>query len=575
MKKIFLIITLACLMLPAMAQNKSPKWMDKERKAVVLVTTYGQNGSKISTGTGFFISETGEALAGYTLFKGAVRATVTDVDGRDLPVTTIIGANDLYDVIKFQVEVPKKVVYLPLAQEPLTNGAEVYLMPYTPGKAVPFKEGQITEVSKVGDSFGYYKLNFPLEPTQLNAPVLTADGEVFGLAQEDATGKKDISYAMSAGYVNNLRISSADAFNSVYKNVNIKKAWPQDVDQALVMLFLLANTHDSKAHLETLNDFIATFPESSEGYLNRANHYAYNRKELASTLTEQVKYLDLALQDIHTAGKYGKEKGEEKYNLAKLIYGVAVSDTTLNNPTWSVETALKNVGEAISENDLPVYHQLEGDIYFYLKQYDQAFNAYAKVNSSDMASSLSYYWAAKAKANIPGTQITEIIALLDSAVVKCGPSPTPEAASYVLERVDYRMQLGQYPQAVADYNLYYDMVGGKVNDIFYFYREQANFRLGDLEAALKDIQEAIKLSPKDATYYAEEASIYVRMEKYAEALSSVAKALELAPDFAACYRLKGVCFVRQEKKAEACEAFQKAKELGDPVADKLIKEHCK
>ena len=32
---------------------------------------------------------------------------------------------------------------------------------------------------------------------------------------------------------------------------------------------------------------------------------------------------------------------------------------------------------------------------------------------------------------------------------------------------------------------------------------------------------------------------------------------------------------RQGKKAEACEAFNKAKELGDPVVDKLIKEHCK
>ena len=39
--------------------------------------------------------------------------------------------------------------------------------------------------------------------------------------------------------------------------------------------------------------------------------------------------------------------------------------------------------------------------------------------------------------------------------------------------------------------------------------------------------------------------------------------------------LKAGCYVRQGKKAEACEAFNKAKELGDPVVDKLIKEHCK
>lgn len=38
---------------------------------------------------------------------------------------------------------------------------------------------------------------------------------------------------------------------------------------------------------------------------------------------------------------------------------------------------------------------------------------------------------------------------------------------------------------------------------------------------------------------------------------------------------EGICYVRLEKKAEACEALNKAKELGDPLAERLIKEHCK
>ena len=75
-------------------------------------------------------------------------------------------------------------------------------------------------------------------------------------------------------------------------------------------------------------------------------------------------------------------------------------------------------------------------------------------------------------------------------------------------------------------------------------------------------------------YQAEEASIYIRQEKYEEALQSIDKALALAPDFAACYRLRGVCYVRTGKKDAACEALNKAKELGDPVAEKLIKENC-
>ena len=133
----------------------------------------------------------------------------------------------------------------------------------------------------------------------------------------------------------------------------------------------------------------------------------------------------------------------------------------------------------------------------------------------------------------------------------------------------------QYKEAVDDYDLYYDLLKGQVGDRFFYYREQAKFRMKDFPGALADIQSAIRLNPGDPTYPAEEASVYIRMENYDQALRSLENALRIAPDFASCYRLRGICYVRQGKKAEACEAFNKAKELGDPVVDKLIKEHCK
>ena len=79
MRRIVLLITICCQVFWVAAQKKVPKWMDKQRKAVVTVTTYGKDNQKKASGTGFFITETGEALSGYSLFKDAARATVTDV----------------------------------------------------------------------------------------------------------------------------------------------------------------------------------------------------------------------------------------------------------------------------------------------------------------------------------------------------------------------------------------------------------------------------------------------------------------------------------------------------------------
>ena len=546
---LLLLILICCHLLPATAQkNAAPKWMEKSKKAVVLITTYGKDGTKLTSGTGIFVSETGDVLTAYELFEGAEKATVTDVEGKTYPVTHIVGADELYDVIKVKAETPKKV---------------------------SFEQGTITEVSKLKDPYSYYKLSIPLEDAHVNSPILNAEGEVFGLAQADASGKKDISYAVSASYVNNLAITSTDFLNSVYNSIAIKKAWPADVEQAQVALFLKSSTQDAKTYLETLNDFIATFPNSADGYLNRASHYAGRRAELASTPAEQEKFLKLALDDIGTASKYSDKKGDVYYNQAKLIYSVAVTDTTLTDPAWTVQSAMETIQKAIGEEDLPVYHQLAGDIHFFLKEYDQAYNEYMIVNNSDLASPTSYYWAAKAKENTPGFNIGDVIALLDGAVEKCGLPLTSEAGQYILERIDWKLRLSQYAEAIEDYNLYYKAMNGSVGSDFYFYREQAKFRAGDMDGALADIKEAVRLSPDIPDYRAEEASVYVRLKNYTEALTCIDAALKVAPDFAACYRLKGICYVRMEKKAEACEALNKAKELGDPLAERLIKEHCK
>lgn len=556
------------------AQTKAPKWMAKSRNAVVKITTYDSDNRQLQNGTGFFVSENGEILASYTLMKGAAKAQVTDTDGKNYPIDRILGADEMYDVIRMQAKVAKKVTFLPLAKEPVVVGSQVFLMPFSTEKNPVFKEGKITEISKLKDPYSYYQVSFPLNAKDVDSPVLLATGEVLGLAQEDASGKNEQSYAVSAGYVHSLRVTSTDLLGSTYSAIGIRKAWPEEVDQAVISLFLARSMQTPQQYLETLNDFIASFPTSPDGYLSRATHYASNRKALASSPAEETAFLDKAMEDIKTAAQYDKKQSDTHFNRAKLVFEIAATDTTINKPEWTLDAALEAINQAIQQEDLPTYRQLQGDIYFYQQKFEDAYNAYMKLNESDQATAESYYLAAKAKENIHGFNIGDVIALLDKAIEKSGTPPTPAAATYVLERVEWKMQMMMYKEAIEDYDLYYNIVGGNVEAPFYYFREQAKFRAGDLDGALADIQEALRLNPA-AEYLAEEASIYVRKEDYAQAMASLEKALAIAPDFASCYRLKGICLVRQNKNAEACEAFNKAKELGDPLANRLIREHCK
>lgn len=566
MKKFLIFILSVCQVVTIAAQKKSPKWVDRASKAMFTVEATTQEGTT-KTGVGFFIRENGEAVSSYELFRKAEKAVVITSTGERLQVAQVLGADEMYDVIRFKVAAPKKITFLPVATALPAMQATAFI---PPSKEEPLTQGAIAEITKVKDPYHYYKIEMPLPKSQEGFPMLNEAGEVFALTQADATGKGN-TYGISVAYIQSLNATATDMLKKTYSEIGIRKAWASNVEDAQISLLLYSSQQDAATYLETLNDFIATFPNSPDGYNTRASHYAHNRKTLASTESEQLQLLDKAWSDLETAAKYMPNKGDVYYNKAKLIFNIAASDSTLQYKDWNMQAAEENVQKAIAEEDLPIYHQLKGDIAFYNKEYEKAYDLYSLVNQSASASASSYYLAAKSRQQILGYNIMEVITLLDSAIAK---SYASEAAAYLPENAELKMQVGLYEQAIKDYDLYFLAMGGYVADDFFYYREQAKFRNGDFEGALKDINYAISIDKNNAIYHAEKASVYLRMNEYAKAQESAEEAVRLEPEFASAYRILGVSFIRQDKKTEACTHLEKAKELGDPVVERLIKENC-
>lgn len=169
----------------------------------------------------------------------------------------------------------------------------------------------------------------------------------------------------------------------------------------------------------------------------------------------------------------------------------------------------------------------------------------------------------------------EVLALMDSCVARFTQPYTEEAAPYLLERAQARMNADQARNAMLDYDAYYNAVNGKVNDMFYYYREQAALKAKQYQRALDDMAKAIELNPEDLTYRAELAVVNLRVGRYEEALNVLKAALEKDPKYAEAYRLMGIAQLQMKKDKEACASFAKAKELGDPNVDALIEKHCK
>lgn len=568
MKKILILpFLLFFLIQGSMAQT--PKWVEKAKRAVFSVVTYDKNDKMLNTGNGFFVSEDGLALSDYTLFKGAERAVVITSEGKQMPVSLILGANDMYDVIKFRVAITeKKVPALIVAKIAPAVGADAWMLPYSTQKSIACVTGKVKEVSKVAGEYHYYTLGMQMKDKMVSCPVMNAEGQVFGIAQK-SSGIDTVTtcYAAGAAFAMSQKISALSLGDAALKKIGIRKGLPETEDQALVYLFMASSSLSGDDYEKLLDDFIRQFPANADGYLRRANYYAAKGKD------DQAWY-DKAVADFNQALKVAQKKDDVYYNIGKLMYAYQLSKPEKTYKDWTYDTALQNVRQAIAIDPLPIYIQMEGDILFAQQDYAGALAAYEKVNASNIASPATFFSAAKTKELAKGDP-KEVVALMDSCIARCPQPITADFAPYLLERAQMNMNAGQPRNAMLDYDAYHTAVKGEVNDVFYYYREQAALKARQFQRALDDIVKAIEMNPTDLTYQAEHAVVNLRVGRYEEAIQILNNILKADPKYAEAYRLLGLCQIQLKKTDEACGNFKKAKELGDPNVDELITKYCK
>lgn len=567
MRKMKMILAMSLCLLAQWTMAQAPKWVEKAKHAVFSVVTYDKNDQILNTGNGFFVTEDGVALSDYTLFKGAQRAVIIDNEGRQMPVLNIMGADDMYDVVKFRVGIEKKVTALPIATRQPAAGTLVYLLPYSTQKGRTCTTGHLKSADKVEGNYLYYTLELPLKDKMISCPLTDAEGAVFGLAQKSSgQDTATICYAVDARYAMDQKISALSYNDETLTNIGIKKALPDTEEQALIFLYMASTQLTPEKYMEVLNDYIEQYPNSTDGYIRRAT-------QLLSTSQDEATLKQVAA-DMDQALKVASQEEAVRFDRAKLIYNYMLTNPATPHEDWSFDKALEEIQQAIDLQALPVYVQLKGDILFAKQDYPGALAAYEQVNHSDMASPTSYFSAAQTK-EMMKAPATEVLALMDSCIALCPQPYTNTTGPYLLARAQALLNANQARKAMLDYDAYYKAMNGNVNAAFYYYREQAAMQARQYQRALDDLAKAIELAPDELLYRAELAVVNIRVGRSEEAIRILQEALKIEPEYAEAYRLMGQAYVQLKKKDEACESFAKAKDLGDPNVDALIEKHCK
>lgn len=554
MKRILFIFSTLFICVLCAAQ---PSWVKKASKSVFTLKTFDSNGSLLGNSTGFFIGEQGEAVSSFAPFRNAYRAVVIDAADKEYEVGCMLGANDIYDVAKFRVNI-KKSQPLALASSSAVEGTSVWVLNYRDLKQVP--QGQVQRAETFKESYAYYTVGLELSDHYIGAPLMNENGEVLGLMQPSAVGSK-ASFAVSALFVRDLRTTGLSINDPVLRSTAIRIALPDEVDQALLTLFVASSVKDSSAYATLINDFIAKFPTEQDGYIYRAQLASANKDYAASD------------RDMEEALHVAKRPDEVHMSWSRMIYQKLLYVPEPGYGPWTLDRALQEAREAYRLNAQPGYLQQQAYVLFSQGKYSETDAIYEQLFNSSLRSAELFYEASRCK-EAQGDTLAQI-ALLDSAVAQFSRPYLKEVSGYLLARAQAYMNVGKNRPAVIDLNEYEDLMKTQVNDQFYYLRYQAEMGSRLFQQALNDIAHAIEMNPQEELYYSEKASLEVRVGLYDEAIATATQSIGLWPQNSDGYLFLGLAQCLKGLKADGIRNLEKAKDLGDPQAQNLIDKYSK
>ena len=556
-------ILIALCLVASTSMAQTPKWASKMKKAVFSVVTYDAYGKIINNTNGFFINDKGVALSDYRSFEGASKAEIIDADGNKYQVKNIIGANNIYDIVKFTVDLPakSKITFLNLASAKAEKSQTVYLLPYSTQKNVTCQQGIVEEASLAAQKYSYYTFSFKGNEKYTSTPVLNTNGECIALVQK-CSGSDAKVYGMDVLFGSDMQITAMSGNDPNLKRINIKSDIPDEVNDALVYMMMNAGNMTDEQYISMVDDFVKKFPNSPDGYLRRCNFYVDTQK------------FEQAEENLKLFIEKTEKKDDACYNVANVIYRKCLSFPEPVYKDWTLDRALREIQTAIALNKMPFYTQLMGDILFAQKKYDGAFDAYLDVCHQPKATAENWFAASRAKEMMGGDK-KECIALMDSALNTFIKPYTSQAAPFLYERAQLKAELDMNKEAWEDYNECQKAQGIHIGAEFFYLREQTELKLKMWQQAYLDINKAAEIAPEEITFQLELASVCLRVNKIDEAIAAAQRAANIDGNSADAFRILGFSQAQKGDKVNAKKNLEKAKSLGDDKADGLIKKFCK
>lgn len=530
-----------------------PAAVKKAADAAFTLTTFKADGSILATSNGVCISTDGIAVSPWKPFIGADKAVIVDSKGQKHDVECLLGANEIYDIAKFQVS--GKTAAAPLATT-VSAGDEVWLTPIL--KSGNAEKANVTSVEKFMDKYNYAILSSSATDKMNGVPVFDKKGQVIGLYNKsgDSQSSTDVNYAKD------FVLKGLSQNDVTLRQSDIRIGLPNTLEEAVVAL-MLSSEKPANIHEAIVNEFITKFPQSNDGY------YALANIQIAKG---EVANADKTMQ---TAIGKVTAKDEAHYNFARLIYRNAFIpefEEKAKAIGWTLDKALDEVQKAQSTKANDAYRHLQAQITYAKGDYAKAYTDFEALTKTKFNNPELYLEMAQSRQHLGGTD-QEILDLLNKSIELCDTPYVSTSAPYFYTRGQQLEKMGEYRKAVQDYYTYEYFNQGRLGAAFYYMREQCEVKGRMWQQALQDILVTSRLDPKEALYPTEAGSLLLRLNKLDAAMSAAQQAIQLDDAQPDAYLILGIAQCESKQKESGIKNIQKAKELGNTQADTFLQKY--
>jgi putative tetratricopeptide repeat family protein len=530
-----------------------PAAVKKAADAAFTLTTFKADGSILATSNGVCISTDGIAVSPWKPFIGADKAVIVDSKGQKHDVECLLGANEIYDIAKFQVS--GKTAAAPLATT-VSAGDEVWLTPIL--KSGNAEKANVTSVEKFMDKYNYAILSSSATDKMNGVPVFDKKGQVIGLYNKSG----DSQSSTDANYAKDFVLKGLSQNDVTLRQSDIRIGLPNTLEEAVVAL-MLSSEKPANIHEAIVNEFITKFPQSNDGY------YALANIQIAKG---EVANADKTMQ---TAIGKVTAKDEAHYNFARLIYRNAFIpefEEKAKAIGWTLDKALDEVQKAQSAKANDAYRHLQAQITYAKGDYTKAYTDFEALTKTKFNNPELYLEMAQSRQHLGGTD-QEILDLLNKSIELCDTPYVSTSAPYFYTRGQQLEKMGEYRKAVQDYYTYEYFNQGRLGAAFYYMREQCEVKGRMWQQALQDILVASRLDPKEALYPTEAGSLLLRLNKLDAAMSAAQQAIQLDAAQPDAYLILGIAQCESKQKESGIKNIQKAKELGNTQADTFLQKY--